>query len=160
MLLCLTLVGCSSVVDGDDDVVERVRVGDRVPAFTVDVVIPDGEASRHATFDSQKLTGETVIVFFNTWCPDCQRDLPLLNDYYLAHRDDAGFQMVAISREEGKQTLADFWSANGLLIPYSAQEDRAVYNLFASSIVPRIYFVSAQGLVTRVDVERFAGVQP
>jgi len=152
MLLCLTWVGCSSVVDDDNQVVERVHVGDRVPSFSV--TMTDGGEER--TFSTSQLTGETVIVFFNTWCPDCQRELPRLNQYYLQHKDDKGFQMVAISRGEGKDVVARFWSEHELLIPYAAQEDTSIYELFASGIIPRVYFVSAQGIVTRIDVEQFA----
>ncbi len=156
LLLCLTLVGCSSVDEDGDDVVERVKVGDHVPSFSVDIVVPsaEGEASR-STFSTAMLTGETVIVLFNTSCPDCQRDLPLLDAYYRQHQGDAGFQMVAISREEPEASVAAFWKAKGLLIPYSAQEDRRIYNLFATSIIPRIYFVSQQGIVTRIDIEQY-----
>lgn len=149
MLLCLLLTGCSSIED--DETKERVVVGDRVPLFSVEMV-KDGERS---TFSTAQLTGETVIVFFNTTCPDCQRDLPKLNQYYLKHKVDEGFQMVAISREEGEEDVAAYWKDNGLQIPYSAQNDRRIYELFASSVIPRIYFVSAQGIVTRVFIERF-----
>ena len=149
MLLYLLLTGCSSIED--DETKERVAVGDRVPLFSVEMV-KDGERS---TFSTAQLTGETVIVFFNTTCPDCQRDLPKLNQYYLKHKVDEGFQMVAISREEGEEDVAAYWKDNGLQIPYSAQNDRRIYELFASSIIPRIYFVSAQGVVTRIFIERF-----
>lgn len=149
MLLCLLLTGCSSIED--DETKEWVAVGDRVPLFSVEMV-KDGERS---TFSTAQLTGETVIVFFNTTCPDCQRDLPKLNQYYLKHKVDEGFQMVAISREEGEEDVAAYWKDNGLQIPYSAQNDRRIYELFASSVIPRIYFVSAQGIVTRVFIERF-----
>lgn len=150
LLLCLLMTGCSSIGD-DNEVTERVNVGDRVPSFTVDVVA-DGV---HTTFSTAHLTGETVIVFFNTTCPDCQRDLPKLNQYYLKHQADEGFQMVAISREEDESSVAAYWKDNGLQIPYSAQNDRRIYELFASSIIPRVYFVSAKGIVTRVFIERF-----
>lgn len=149
LLLCLLLTGCSSIED--DETKERVAVGDRVPLFSVEMV-KDGERS---TFSTSHLTGETVIVFFNTTCPDCQRDLPKLNQYYLKHKADEGFQMVAISREEGEEDVADYWKDNGLQIPYFAQNDRRIYELFASSIIPRVYFVSAKGIVTRIFIERF-----
>ena len=144
-------IGCSSIIDGDDEVIERVQVGDKVPTFSVSVV--DGTDTR--TFSTSQLTGQTVIVFFHTSCSDCQRDLPLLNDYYLQHKDDSGFQMVAISRAESAESVAAYWSANNLQIPYSAQQDRSIYNLFATSIIPRIYFVSPQGIITRIDVEHY-----
>lgn len=149
ILLYLLFWGCSSI--HDDEVVERVKVGDRVPVFTVNMVA-DGKSTM---FTTDHLTGETVIIFFHTSCADCRRELPRLNDYYLQHRDEPGFQMVAISRAEGAETIESFWMEQGLQIPYSAQEDRHIYNLFASSVIPRVYFISAQGFVTRVWVEHF-----
>lgn len=149
MLLCLLFIGCSSIED--DETKERVAVGDHVPLFSVEMV-KDGERS---TFSTSHLTGETVIVFFSVKCGDCQRDLPKLNQYYLKHKDDPGFQMIAISRAEGENLVVPFWEEYGLQIPYSAQNDRRIYELFASSIIPRVYFVSAQGIVTRVFIERF-----
>ena len=151
LLLCSLLGGCSSIHEDDGDVVEKVKVGDRVPSFTVDVV----DNGVHTTFSTAHLSGETVIVFFSTLCGDCKRELPELNDYYLRHKDDAGFQMIAISRGEGEEMVAPFWEEYDLQIPYSAQTDRHIYDLFASSVVPRVYFVSAQGIVTRGLIENF-----
>ena len=147
IILCCLFWGCSSI--HDDEMVEYVKVGDRVPAFTVNI-IADGKPS---IFSTSQLTGETVIIFFHTSCADCRRELPRLNDYYLQHSDEPGFQMVAISRAEGAETIESFWMEHGLQMPYSAQEDRHIYDLFASSVIPRVYFVSAQGIVTRVLVE-------
>jgi len=153
LLLLLTIVGCDSVIDDKaDEVNEYVKVGDHVPTFSVATVRADGTTS---TFSTETLTGETVIVLFNTSCGDCQRDLPLLNNYYLEHRNEPGFQMVAISREEEAESVAAYWQANNLSIPYSAQTDRNIYDLFASSIIPRIYFCNAEGIVTKVCVETF-----
>ncbi|MBR6087005.1 MAG: redoxin domain-containing protein [Prevotella sp.] len=156
MLLYLTCVGCSSIIDGTDEVIEHVQVGDKVPSFSVTVT--DGSETR--TFSTSQLTGETVIVFFNTWCSDCQRELPLLNDYYLQHKTDSGFQMIAISRAEGADAVSQFWADYSLQIPYSAQDDRRIYDLFASSVIPRIYFVSPQGIITRIEVEHVNSLRP
>ena len=149
-LLLLSAVGCS-LNDDEEEQTERIKVGDRVPSFSLTV----DKGGQVRTFSTTRLTGETVIVFFNTTCPDCQRDLPLLNDYYLKHKDDEGFQMVAISREEGDASVAAYWEANHLQIPYFAQTDRRIYNLFATSIIPRVYFCGADGIVTRVCIEKF-----
>ena len=149
VLLMLQLVGCS--MNDDEKQTERIKVGDRVPTFSL--TVENGGQVR--SFSTTRLTGETVIVFFNTSCPDCQRDLPLLNAYYLKHRDEEGFQMVAISREEGDASVAAYWEANHLQIPYFAQTDRRIYNLFATSIIPRVYFCGADGIVTRVCIEKF-----
>jgi hypothetical protein len=63
--------------------------------------------------------------------------------------------MVAISRAEDEDMVAPFWEEYGLEIPYSAQPDRRIYDMFAKSIVPRVYFVAPSGKVTKVLVENF-----
>ncbi len=128
-----------------------VKVGDRLPAFTVDVVSGDG---RH-TFSSNSLTGTTVIIFFHTGCSDCQRELPRLDAYYLAHRAEPGFQMVAIAREEQEDEIAAYWREHRLSIPYSPQEDRRIYSLFALLSIPRVYISTAEGIVSWIGVENF-----
>ena len=66
--------------------------------------------------------------------------------------------MVAISREEGAESVAAYWKEHALEIPWSAQTDRSVYSLFASSVIPRIYFCTAEGIVTRILIERTEGL--
>ena len=151
-MTAVVFAACSMGDDDDGEVTEYVKVGDRVPAFSVETVLADGST---AMFSTARLTGETVIVLFNTSCSDCQRELPRMNDYYLQHCGDKGFQMVAISREEGAESVAAYWKEQGLSIPYSAQTDRRIYNLFASSIIPRTYFCSADGIITQILVETF-----
>ena len=146
------LAGC--VVDepgSDNDDTDLVGVGDRLPSFSVEVV---DDATRY-TFSSDALTGPTVIIFFNTGCSDCQRELPVLNDYYQQHRSEPGFQMVAIAREETEESIRAYWEAHNLSIPYSPQGDRRVYNLFATITIPRVYFSSHTGLITWVGIEKF-----
>ena len=146
------LVSC--VVDEpgkNTDDTDLVGVGDRLPSFSVEVV---DDGSRY-TFSTDALTGPTVIIFFNTSCSDCQRELPVLNDYYHKHRSEPGFQMVAIAREETEESIRAFWEAHNLSIPYSPQSDRRVYNLFATITIPRVYFSSHTGLITWVGIEKF-----
>ena len=148
------LLGC--VVDDDHDATDPdassiVRVGDRLPTFSVQVV--DG-ASR-TVFSNDSVKGTTVIVFFHTTCKDCQRELPELNDYYLRHRQEPGFRMVAIAREESEESIAAYWQQHGLSIPYSPQTDRQIYQLFATMYIPRAYICSAQGIVLWVGIENF-----
>lgn len=152
VLALFMLVGC--VVDEpgkDNDDTDLVGVGDHLPSFSVEVV---NGADRY-TFSSDALTGPTVIVLFNTSCSDCQRELPVLNDYYLQHCSEPGFQMVAIAREEIEESIRAFWEAHELSIPYSPQSDRSVYNLFATITIPRVYFSSHTGLITWVGIEKF-----
>jgi len=114
--------------------------GDRLPEFSV--VMSDG-----STMGTSELGGSvSVIVFFNTGCPDCREELPVLQKLYANYGNS--IKMLCISREQGGAEIEEYWSANGLSLPYSAQEDRSVYNLFSRSGIPRVY-VSSGDLVIR-----------
>lgn len=148
------LAGC--VVDEasgneESETTDIVKVGDRLPSFSVETITDTGRSA----FSSDGLTGRAVIVFFNTTCRDCQRELPKLEAYYRQHRDDAGFQLVAIAREQAEADIAAYWEANDFTMPYSPQEDRKIYNLFATLTIPRVYFCLQSGVVTWMGVEAF-----
>lgn len=123
-----------------------LQVGDRCPAFSV--VTDDGEIVSTKTIKGRG----AVIVFFNTSCSDCRRELPLLQQRYDRHIAGGGAeQWVCISREEDAASVAAYWKSHDLTMPYSAQADRTVYNLFANSEIPRIYVISADLVITSTD---------
>ena len=117
-----------------------VQAGDRVPDFTV--MLDDG-----SRFSTEDLAGrESVIMFFTTGCSDCRRALAGMQQMY---EREPSLQIICISREEGEEAVARYWREHSLTMAYSAQEDRRVYNLFAHSIVPRIYYIGPDLIVTR-----------
>lgn len=113
---------------------DKVTVGDRLPSFSV--MLNDGRL-----FSPDSVKGRILcLTFFNTSCPDCQKELPVVqqtSDLFA----DSTVCFVCISREENQASVSAYWQRNGLTMPYSVQEDRAVYSLFASSRIPRIYVV-------------------
>ena len=48
-------------------------------------------------------------------------------------------RFVLISREQPDEEIKPYWQENGYTLPYSPQQDRVIYNLFATSRVPRVY---------------------
>lgn len=138
------MASCSMIKDEVPDPIgeEKVRVGDRLPEFSV--TMNDGRVVR-----SSDLKGKpSVIVFFATTCKDCQRELPLINERYRQYGKDTIF--VAISREQTADEVLSYWTRNALTIPFSAQSDRSVYSLFATSGIPRIYTSDADGIVRNI----------
>lgn len=138
------MASCSMIKDEVPDPIgeEKVRVGDRLPEFSV--TMNDGRVVR-----SSELKGKpSVIVFFATTCKDCQRELPLINERYRQYGEDTIF--VAISREQTADEVLSYWTRNALTIPFSAQSDRSVYSLFATSGIPRIYTSDADGIVRNI----------
>ena len=107
-------------------------IGDRIPDFTV--TMNDG-----STVSGEQLReGVSCIVFFTTLCPDCQQTLPHVQKIYDEYLSQ-GVKFALISREESRESIERYWAENGYTMPYSAQKDRLIYELFAKTRVPRVY---------------------
>ena len=118
-----------------------LQPGDFIPSFSVQM--EDG-----SQLSSKDLLGQpSCIVFFNTTCGDCRRTLPHVQKVYEEFGEKVRF--VAISREQAKADVRDWWDANGITLPFSAQADRSVYELFASSRIPRIFIVDSEGRIRK-----------
>lgn len=139
MILMLSLVSC--IIETEEGH-GNVMPGDTVPTFTV--VMNNG---KQLTTDS--LRGkQSLIVFFNTDCPDCRRELPVLEEIYTRHKDY--LQIVCISRSEDEKQVSGYWKEHELTLPYSAQTDSKVFDMFAKSGIPRIYVVNEFLIVTKI----------
>lgn len=141
-LLCLCLPLLTSCDMGDDEQEWALPVGSALPHFIV--TTDDGR-----TITEEDFIGRTgIIVFFNTTCSDCRRELPLLQQAYndsLSAGSDALF--LCIAREETAPVIREYWEREGLTLPFSPQSDRRVYNLFANLGIPRIFVTATDGRV-------------
>ena len=109
-----------------------LKVGEMMPDF--EVVMSDGTV---VTDDLLK-ESVSVVMFFSTACKDCRETLPQMQKIYDEYAlKGVGFALV--SRAESETSIISFWEEKGLVMPYSAQNDRAVYELFAREGIPRIY---------------------
>ena len=120
-----------------------LKVGDRLPDF--EVVMDDG------TVVTDEILSETVsvVMFFHTSCPDCRQVLPQMQKIYDEYAS-TGVRIVLISREDSKESVESFWRENGLKMPYSAQNDRKVYEKFAATRIPRVYVNEKGGIIRYV----------
>jgi peroxiredoxin len=117
-------------------------VGSRIPDFNV--FMNDG-----STVSGESLRdGISCIVFFYTGCPDCQKTLPALQRIYDEYSMQ-GISFALISREETDGTIRPYWQSNGYTMPYSAQSDRKIYELFAKTRVPRVY-ICDDGIIRHI----------
>ena len=117
-----------------------LKTGDSIPDFRVEM--NDG-----SIVTDEDLKGQTsVIMFFHTSCPDCQQALPRVQQLYDEYASEE-VVFALISREEGEEEIESFWKENGLNMPYSAQNDRKVYEKFARTRIPRIYLNDKDGII-------------
>ncbi len=118
-----------------------LKTGDILPLFSV--VLNTGEV-----ISTESLKGKTVVIeFFNTGCKDCQEGLPAINRLYEEYKDHPDIVIFAVSREENSESINKYWSKNGFSIPFSSQTDRSIYNLFATSGIPRTFIADKTGKI-------------
>lgn len=135
-LLLLALSAC--ITDNEPDNAFALQPGDPMPKFTV--TLNDG-----SVISSGDLLGApSMIVLFNTSCPDCRKELPVVNQVALSSET----RTICIARDENASSIASFWASENLMLPYSPQPDRTIYNLFASETIPRIFIFDSAGIVT------------
>lgn len=120
-----------------------VHIGDSLPDFAV--TLNDGSI----VSDDSLLGRASFVVFFHTSCPDCQSVLPRLQRLYDGFPADS-VTFVLISRAEPASSVSSFWESANLTMPYSSQPDRAVYELFAKSSIPRVYISDEQGIIRTI----------
>jgi peroxiredoxin len=136
-----------SVGENQTDKSSIVKIGDKIPSFTVPGI--DGE------FSSSEFIGKkSILVFFQTTCPDCQRELPVIEQLWNSVKNDDGILVVTIARAQTEATVGAYWASEGFTMPWYYDIDKSVYSLFADSYVPRIYVIDSSGTVRWMAVER------
>lgn len=136
----------SSCINEPEEEIWSLKPGEPCPQFAI--TLSDGTDVTTASLAGQT----TMILFFDTSCSDCREELPVVQSVYDRitdlGADAAGTGIICISRGEPASSVAPYWEAQGLTLPYSAQPDRTVYDLFASSLIPRIYVISPSLTIT------------
>ena len=137
---------CNSCVNSHEsentnDTYSLISVGDSIPEFSVK--LSDGSVCTNKTLRNNV----SVIVFFNTDCPDCQRELPIINSAYESYKSNADFKLIAVARTEKADSIKSYWETNNLSLPYSPQPDKTIYSKFATQRIPRIYISNKENIV-------------
>ena len=137
---------CVSCMGSDPEEGANLAVGDALPTFVV--TMSDG-----TTVTTSDLLGRpSVIVFFSTSCPDCQKQLPELQRLWNA-TDRTEVPILLIARAQTQSDIERYWKSEGFTMAYSPQPDRSVYHLFATSRIPRIYISDRKGIIRYIHTD-------
>lgn len=139
MMFVCTTSGC---ISDEDPKGPSLNVGDPLPQFSV-------KMNTGEVVSTETLKGKIpVIVFFNTDCSDCRKELPVIQQLWETYKENPEVKIAVIAREEKEEEIQKYWDENGFTMPFSPQENKDVYHLFAPSIIPRIYISTKSGIVT------------
>jgi thiol-disulfide isomerase/thioredoxin len=142
ILSLMLLVGSfmvSSAQQRDSNV--YVYKGDALPMFEA-----YSPAGTKVTTDDLK--GKyALVVFFATWCPHCQHELPELQEVYAKYGNRTDFKIMPINRMEAREKVSEYFGANGFTMPFYLDPSGDALGKFAKGGIPRSFLVDKNGIV-------------
>jgi len=148
MVFFTLFITASCISDDSSEIINHINIGDSVPKFSI-------EGVAGGSFNSTSFTGKrSLLVLFVTTCPDCQRELPVVNRIYDIVKDNPDILVLGISRGEDRSVIQEYWADAGFSIPAYLDPDRSVFDKFANSTIPRIYIIDENGIVEWMAIEK------
>jgi peroxiredoxin len=119
-----------------------VEVGDHMPDFSIQTF--DGRNLTRATLDGKPV----LLVFWNTWCPNCLRELPKINR--LAEKfDPQRLTVIAINTafNDTEKKARAYWHKSEYVFPCGFDHTFEMGQAFAVRGVPTLFLVDDRGII-------------
>lgn len=109
-----------------------------------DLILSDlgGEAVSLSDYRGQV----TLVNNWATWCPPCRAEMPALQAFYEAHRDQ-GFTVIAIDAGETASEVRKFTAEYGLSFPVWLDPQQQALVAFKNLSLPSSYVIDRLGTV-------------
>jgi thiol-disulfide isomerase/thioredoxin len=91
-----------------------------------------------------------VLIFFASWCPPCQGEMPKVANY-LRHHNEGSIRVIGIDAGDKRSSAESFVHKSGVTFPIAFDPNYSVTTtIFRFATVPETAFVSAKGVVTQI----------
>ncbi|WP_303010293.1 TlpA disulfide reductase family protein [uncultured Bacteroides sp.] len=136
-----------------------VRVGEMAPDFTI--TLTDGS---QVTLSS--LRGKVVMLQFTaSWCGVCRKEMPFIEkDIWLKHKENAGFALIGIDRDEPLDKVQAFAKSTGVTYPLGLDPGADIFAKYAlrESGITRNVLIDKEGKIVKLtrlyNEEEFASL--
>lgn len=115
--------------------------GKYAPDF--DLKLLDGRPFRLADAAGKKIV---VLNFFATWCKPCRTEIPELNRYALAHRNDP-FVLLGINADEEEAGVSDFIKKHEIAFPVGIDAGGKIRQKYGVDSYPTTALIDSRGKV-------------
>ena len=120
-------------------------IGEAMPNVTI--VTADSKEKTSADFKGKK----TVYVAWASWCPDCQQELPILNELRQSYQDTIEFVPVnLLVKGETPEKAQAFLKEKGLEFNYYSDKEKSFQKALEIHSIPTMIFVGQDGTIKHV----------
>jgi len=125
--------------------------GKPAPEFSLPVLTPAGQsAPAAAELALADYRGQIVLIsFWASWCRPCDYELPLLNQFYLARREQ-GVQVIAISTDSDRAAAQKYADDRKYAMPMVWDPGGRVADLYQADVLPTLIIIDPAGRVREV----------
>ncbi len=139
--------------------------GKPAPEFSLPVLTPSGRALGTSPAGQPDPAGQpaavelaladyrgqiVLISFWASWCRPCDYELPLLNKFYLAHREQ-GVQVIAISTDSDRAAAQAYADKRQYAFPMVWDAGGRVADLYKTEVLPTLIVIDPAGRVREVE---------
>lgn len=120
-------------------------IGETLPNFAFETA--DAQQKTPADFKGKKI----VYVAWASWCPDCQQELPILNELRKEYQDTIEFVPVnLLVKGETPEKAQAFLKEKGLEFNYYSDKEKSFQKALEIHSIPTMIFVDQEGKIKNV----------
>jgi thiol-disulfide isomerase/thioredoxin len=91
-----------------------------------------------------------VLIFFASWCPPCQGEMPKVAKY-LRNHNEGSVHVIGIDANDKRPAAKSFVKKSGVAFPVAFDPNSTVTtSIFDFATVPETAFVNANGIITQI----------
>lgn len=124
-----------------DEQVVRLVEGQKFPSLTL--TSRDGKEVQTTELSDGKMM---VVMEWASWCPDCQQQLPIIQELYEQYGDRVTFVLMNLSDDRDPQEQVDnYIKEKGYTFPYYYDKDGQVKEKLGITSIPTTFLVDKTG---------------
>ena len=146
-LLILALLFCAIIftlyTSLTKEKTEVLQVGDDAPDF----VLVDMKGQEHQLSEYK---GQGVFLnFWGTWCKPCEREFPIINNYYQVYKGE-GLQVLAVNIAESDFIVQNYIDRKGLTFPVLIDKNKSVMEVYNINPLPTTFLINPEGKIEKI----------
>lgn len=141
-------------LEGEGEPQQAALVGQAAPDFTLPRLAAspaDPGEPPPAEITIAEHRGKVVILsFWASWCRPCDYELPVLNQFYLAHRN-RGVEVIAISTDSDREAALRYARSRSFALPMAWDQRGRIADRYKVDALPTLVVIGPDGRIRQYE---------